>query len=303
MDIQKRYRIGGDLEVSRIGFGSMRLSGPGNWGYPADRAGAVDLLRKVVDWGVTLIDTSDAYGLATVEELIAEALHPYPDNLVIATKGGLTRSGPNLYGECGRPEYLSQCIALSLRRLKVDRIDLYQLHRVDPKTPIEESIEALAKAQAEGKIRHIGLSEVSLDQLQRAQKVCPIASVQNLYNLSDRAGWSGDSERLVDYCTANNIAFLPWAPLDRSALLQPDAPLATISAEIGATASQVAIAWLLARSPVMVPIPGTTSAKHLRENLDAADVRLTQAMYDRLTSFAQVAPSPFAGGAAHGKRG
>lgn len=301
--MEKTFAIGGEMEVFRLGFGSMRLAGSGNWGYPDDRNGTIALLRQVVEAGVTLIDTSDAYGLGTVEEMIAEALHPYRDNLVIATKGGLLRSGPNLYAECGRKEYLAQAIALSLRRLKLERIDLYQLHRVDERTPIEESIEALARARDQGKIRHIGLSEVTFEQLERAQKIAPITSVQNLYNLSDRKGWYGDSERILEYCTANGIAFLPWAPLDRSALLQTDSPLTQIAEEVGATQSQVALAWLLKRSPVTIPIPGTTSPKHLQENVDAIRIELTDEMFARLEDFYDRAPSPFAGGPAHGGRG
>jgi pyridoxine 4-dehydrogenase len=297
MNPQRTLLLGGDLPVARLGFGAMRLTGPGNWGYPADRAGTIALLRRAVDLGVTLIDTSDAYGPFVSEELIAEALHPYPDDLVIATKGGVTRQGPNLYADCGRPEYLRQCIEMSLRRLKLERIDLYQLHRIDPQVPLEESIGALARAREEGRIRHIGLSEVTFDQLIRAQAIAPIASVQNLYNLSDRCGWYGDSERLVEHCTGQRIAFLPWAPLDRAVLARPDHPLAAIARRIGATPGQLALAWLLHRSPCIAPIPGTSSILHLEENLAAWDVPMSEALMAELDGCSAAMPSPFAGGA------
>lgn len=275
----------------------MRLTGPGNWGDPLDRPQALNVLRRAIDLGVTLIDTSDAYGPFVSEELICEALHPYPSNLVIASKGGVTRQGPNRYADCGRPEYLRQCIEMSLRRLKLERIDLYQLHRVDAQVPIEDSVGALATARDEGRIRHIGLSEVTLEQLQRAQAVTPIASVQNLYNLSDRHGWSGDSERLVEYCGLNGIAFLPWAPLDRAALAKPDNALSRISARLGATPGQLALAWLLARSPIIAPIPGTSSPIHLEENMRAWDVPMDDGLFEELSNQATLMPSPFGSGA------
>lgn len=293
----KTYRIGGELEVLRLGFGAMRITGPGNWGYPADRNSVREVLRRALELGVQLIDTSDAYGPHTSEEMICDALYPYPVDLVIATKGGVTRQGPNLYGECGRPDYIRQSIELSLRRLKLDCIDVYQLHRVDPQVPLEETIGAISDARDEGKVRFIGLSEVGIEQLHRAQSVTPIASVQNLFNVSDRNGWSGDSEVLVDYCAANDIAFLPWAPLDRSVLTQPDNPLARLSKEVGVAPGQLALAWLLARSPTMMPIPGTSSRAHLEENMSALDITLSTEMFAQLEQLATAMPSPFSAGA------
>lgn len=291
------FSIGAQLTVRRLGFGSMRLTGPGNWGRPEDVEGAKNLLRRAVELGVNLIDTADAYGPHTAEELIREALYPYPDDLVIATKGGLTRQGPNRYADCGRPEYLRQCIEMSLRRLGREQIDLYQLHRVDSQVPIEDSIGALKEAQDEGRIRFIGLSEVSIDELRRAQKVAKIDSVQNLYNLGDRAGWKGDSEAILQLCEAEGIAFLPWAPLDRSALSAEDTTLAHLAKERNVTPSQLALAWLLHRSPNIIPIPGTSNQKHLEENLGAAAIRLSAEECQLLNDWGLDAGSPHASGA------
>ena len=264
------FKIGGDLPVNRLGFGAMRITGPGIWGDPKDPAGARRLLRKVVDLGVTLIDTADSYGPEVSERLIAEALHPYPRGLVIATKGGLTRSGPEKWDPVGRPEYLRQCVELSLRRLKLDCIDLYQLHRIDPKVPVAETLGALKDLQHAGKIRHIGLSEVSVKEIEQARKTVAIVSVQNLYNLGNR-----QSEAVLDYCAAHGLGFIPWFPLAAGDMARPGGPLDQAARRHGATVAQLALAWLLQRSPVVLPIPGTADRAHLRENVGAAAVRLT----------------------------
>lgn len=259
------------LKVHRIGFGAMRITGPGIWGEPRDPAAARRLLRRVVELGVNFIDTADSYGPEVSERLIAEALHPYPDGLVIATKGGLTRQGPNQWAPVGRPEYLQQCVELSLRRLKLERIDLYQLHRIDPKVPVEESLGVLQTLQRAGKIRHIGLSEISVADLRRAQRVVPIASVQNLYNLGNR-----QSEAILDHCTQHRTAFIPWFPIAAGDLARPGGALDRAAQRHGATVGQLALAWLLHRSPVMLPIPGTSSAAHLEENVAASGVQLAE---------------------------
>lgn len=264
------FPIGGDRPVHRLGFGAMRLTGPGVWGEPKDPAAARRLLRKVVALGVNLIDTADSYGPEVSERLIAEALHPYPRGLVIATKGGLTRSGPGRWHPVGRPEYLRQCVELSLRRLKLDCIDLYQLHRIDPKVPVAETLGALKELRREGKIRHLGLSEVSVKEIEQARKTVPIVSVQNLYNLGNR-----QSEAVLDYCTRHGLGFIPWFPLAAGEMAKRGGRLARAARRHGATASQLALAWLLHRSPVMLPIPGTSSPAHLRENMGAAALRLT----------------------------
>src|ERR1700724_3529924 len=230
------FKIGGDLEVNRLGFGAMRITGEGIWGWPPDRANAVKVLKRVVDLGVNLIDTADAYGPEVSENLIAEALHPYPKGLVIATKGGLTRQGPNQWAPVGRAEYLRQCVEMSLRRLKVERIDLYQLHRFDPKVPVEESLGELKKMQEEGKIRHIGLSETTVADIQRAQKIVTVVSVQNKYNITDRA-----YEDVVEYCEKNKIVFIPWFPLAAGELTKPGGVLDKLAQSHKATTSQVAI--------------------------------------------------------------
>jgi pyridoxine 4-dehydrogenase len=264
------FRIGGDLPVHRLGFGAMRITGPGVWGEPKDPAEARRVLQRVVELGVNLIDTADSYGPEVSERLIAEALHPYPSGLVIATKGGLTRSGPEKWAPVGRPEYLRQCVEMSLRRLRLDRIDLYQLHRIDPKVPVAETLGALKELQKAGKIRHIGLSEVSVAEIERANKIVPIVSVQNLYNLGNR-----QSEAVLDHCAKHGLGFIPWFPLAAGDMARPGGALGQAAQRHGATVSQLALAWLLHRSPVMLPIPGTSSVAHLEENLGAASVELS----------------------------
>lgn len=262
------FVIGGDLPVHRLGFGAMRITGPGIWGPPADPGAAKKLLRRVVELGVNLIDTADAYGPDVSETLIAEALHPYPAGLVIATKGGLTRQGPDKWAPVGRPEYLRQCLEMSLRRLKVDRIDLYQLHRIDRKVPAEAQFEFLAQMRDQGKIRHVGLSEVTPAEIEAAQKFVPIVTVQNEYNLGNRK-----SEATLDYCEKHRLGFIPWFPIGAGELLKPGSPLSELGQRRGATVAQVALAWLLHRSPVMLPIPGTSSVAHLEENVGAAGLQ------------------------------
>lgn len=262
-----RLRIA-DLEVNRLGFGAMRVCGPNVWGPPRDRAQAHRVLRRALELGVNFIDTADAYGPHVDEELIAEALHPYPKGLVIATKGGLVRPKPARWDEDGRPGHLRQAIDGSLKRLKLERIDLYQLHAIDPKVPLEDSLGALADAQRAGKIRHIGVSNFDVSELERARKVAAIVSVQNEYNLGNR-----ESEPVLERCEQLGIAFLPWYPLGAGAALRSP-QVKTLSKKTGATPAQLAIAWLLARSPVMLPIPGTSSLQHLEENVAAAKLRL-----------------------------
>ena len=264
------FSLGGDLPVHRLGFGSMRITGDGVWGEPKDPAAARRVLRRAVELGVNLIDTADSYGPEVSERLIAEALHPYPKGLVIATKGGLTRSGPAQWAPVGRPEYLRQCVELSLRRLKVECIDLYQLHRIDPKVPVAESLGALKELQKAGKIRHLGLSEVSVAEIKQARKSASIVSVQNLYNLGNR-----QSDAVVEYCTEHGLGFIPWFPLAAGKMARTGGPLAKAAKLHGATVSQLALAWLLQRSPVMLPIPGTSRVSHLEENIGAAAVNLT----------------------------
>lgn len=263
------FGLGGDLTVNRLGYGSMRLTGPGVWGEPRDRSQAIAVLRRALELGVTLIDTADSYGPEVAEDLIREALHPYPEDLVIATKGGLTRSGPDEWAPVARPEYLRQCVEMSLRRLRVERIDLYQLHRIDPRVPVAESLGELAKLQAEGKIRHIGISEVSVDELHRCQEVVSVVSVQNRYNLADRS-----AEAVLDSCEEQGIGFIPWFPLATGELARHGGPLDRLAGRLGHTPAQLALAWLLQRSPVMLPIPGTSSVGHLEENCAAAGVTL-----------------------------
>lgn len=260
--------IGGDMPVHRLGFGAMRLCGPGVWGEPADAARAKGVLKRVLELGITLIDTADAYGPEVNERLIAGTLHPYPEEIVIATKGGLTRPRRESWDRNGRPEHLRAACEASLRRLKVQRIDLYQLHAPDPRVPLEDSVGTLADLQTAGKIRHIGLSNVSVDELRRARRIARIVSVQNRYNLSDRS-----SEGVLAECEQEDIAFLPWRPLESGG--HGAGALATVARRHGATPVQVAIAWLLARSPVMAPIPGTSSLAHLEENAAAARLRLS----------------------------
>jgi pyridoxine 4-dehydrogenase len=275
------FKLGGDLEVNRLGYGTMQLTGEGVWGEPDDRDEALAVLRRAVEAGVNFIDTADSYGPEVAEDLIYEALHPYGDDLVIATKAGLTRAGPGDWRPLGRPEYLRQQCVMSLRRLGLETIDLFQLHRIDAKVPLEEQVGELAKLQEEGKIRHIGLSEVDVDQLEEAQKTATIVSVQNLFNLTAR-----DAEPLLDHCEANGIGFIPWFPLATGKLLEEGGPLAEIAAETGAEPSQLALAWLLRRSPVMLPIPGTSSVAHLEQNLGAAELELTDEQFEALEGLA-----------------
>lgn len=268
------FAIGGDLPVHRLGYGTMRLVGEGAWGEPADPAEARRVLRRAAELGVNLIDTADAYGPEIAERLIAEALHPYPKGLVIATKGGITRQGPARTEYVGRAGYLIQCVEMSLRRLKIERIDLYQLHRIDPRTPLEESLGALRQMHEQGKIRHIGLSEVTPAQIEEAQKIVPIVSVQNRYSLADRR-----HEETLRWCQQRGIAFLPWYPIVAGKILKPDHPSARTLAQIAshhhATVAQLLLAWLLHRSPVILPIPGTSQVVHLEENMTAASMKLS----------------------------
>jgi aryl-alcohol dehydrogenase-like predicted oxidoreductase len=275
------FKLGGDLPVYRLGFGAMRITGAGIWGDPKDPAAARRLLQEVVGLGVNLIDTADSYGPEVSERLIAEALHPYPKGLVIATKGGLTRAGPEKWAPVGRPEYLRQCVEMSLRRLKLDCLDLYQLHRIDPQVPVAESLGALRELQQAGKIRHIGLSEVSVAEIEQAQKTVRIVSVQNLYNLGNR-----QSEAVLDYCAQHQLGFIPWFPLAAGDMARPGGPLDRAAQQHGATVSQLALAWLLQRSPVMLPIPGTASSAHLLENMGAAGLRLSDAEQTAITQAA-----------------
>jgi aryl-alcohol dehydrogenase-like predicted oxidoreductase len=263
------FSIGGDLTINRLGFGAMRLTGEGIWGWPPDRQNALKVLRRAVELGANLIDTADAYGPETDELLIAEALYPYPKGLVIATKGGNTRPGPDKWVPDGRPEYLKQCVDKSLKRLKLERIDLYQLHRIDPKVPMEESLGALKEAQSAGKIRHIGLSEVSPEQVERARKTVPIVTVQNRYNITDRK-W----ENTLAYCERERIGFMPWAPVGGSRGMT-NAALEKAAKDHGVTIYQLGLAWLLHRSRVMLPIPGTSSLAHLEENMAARKIQLS----------------------------
>ena len=263
------FKLGGDIEVTRLGFGAMRITGDGIWGPPKDRDAAIAVLKRLPELGVDLIDTADAYGPEDSENLIHEALHPF-DGIHVATKGGFTRHGPGIWAEVGRPEYLRQCCLMSLRRLGVETIDLWQLHRIDPKVPREEQFGLMKELQDEGKVRHLGLSEVSVEEIKAAQEVFEVATVQNLYNLTNR-----QSDDVLDYCEPQGIGFTPWFPLAAGELAEPGGAVAEIAAAHDATAGQVALAWLLARSPVMLPIPGTSSVEHLEENVAAAQLKLT----------------------------
>lgn len=273
------FLLGGDLPVARMGFGAMRITGQGIWGEPPDREKAKAVLRRAVELGVSLIDTADAYGPEVSERLIAEALFPYPSGLVIATKGGLTRSGPGSWERNGTPAHLTAACEASLKRLRVARIDVYQLHAVDPAVPFLDSLGALVRLREQGKVRHIGLSNVSVEQLQQARKVVPIVSVQNRYSLSDRS-----ADAVLDACTQAGIGFLPWYPLAAGALSQPGGPLDSIARHHHATPGQAALAWLLRRSPVMLPIPGTSSIAHLEENVAAAALTLSEEEFQTLAS-------------------
>jgi pyridoxine 4-dehydrogenase len=273
--------LGGDIEVFRLGFGAMRITGPGIWGEPADPAGARQLLRHVLERDVNLIDTADSYGPEVSENLIADALRPYPENLVIATKGGFERPGPGRWEPGCRPDRLKRCCEASLLRLKLERIDLYQLHTVDPKVPIEDSVGALAELQEEGKIRHIGVSNVTVEELERAQQIATVVSVQNRYNVGNRA-----SEDVLRFCQENGIAFLPYYPLAAGDLAQPGSALAEIADRHGATAAQVAVAWLLQHAPVTLPIPGTSRIAHFDENREAAELELEEDELEALDELA-----------------
>jgi pyridoxine 4-dehydrogenase len=263
------FKLGGDLPVNRLGFGAMRITGDGIWGWPTDRDEARRVLKRAVALGVNLIDTADAYGPETSELLIAEALHPYPEGLVIATKGGLTRQGPDQWMPNGRPDYLARCVDNSLKRLRLERIDLYQLHRIDPKVPLEDSLGALKEARDAGKIRHVGLSEVGPAEIERARKVVPIATVQNQYNVMNRR-W----EHALQHCEKQGLGFMPWSPVGGGRSLKGGA-LESVAKARKASVYQLAIAWLLHRSPVMLPIPGTSSVAHLEENVAARELTLT----------------------------
>ncbi|MGA7853767.1 MAG: aldo/keto reductase [Candidatus Acidiferrales bacterium] len=265
------FLIGNDLRVVRLGFGAMRITGKGIWGEPADRAESIRVLRRAIELGVNFIDTADAYGPYVSEEIIAEALHPYPANLVIATKGGFERTGPDRWVENGKPEHLRSACEGSLKRLRLERIDLYQLHRIDPKVPAEDQIGTLKELQTQGKIKHIGLSEVTVKQIQNAQKIVCIVSVQNRYSLADRG-----SEDVLQYCEKQKMGFIPWFPLAAGKLTGETSPVSRVAGELKATPSQVALAWLLARSPVMLPIPGTSRVAHLEENVAAAGLQLDE---------------------------
>ena len=281
------FDLGGDLTVNRLGFGTMQLPGPGVWGPPQDHDEAIRVLRRAIELGVNFVDTADSYGPYVAEELICEALHPYPEGLVIATKAGLTRfgpitrSGPSEWPPVGRPEYLRQEAEMSLRRMKLDRIDLFQLHRIDPKVPLEEQIGELKRLQEEGKVHHIGLSGVSVDQLRAAQALATIVSVQNQFNLADRS-----AEPVLDYSTGHGIAFIPYRPLATGLLASEGSPLAELARKHDATPAQLALAWLLKRSRVMLPIPGTSSVAHLEDNMLGASIELTDKEFAELSAVA-----------------
>jgi aryl-alcohol dehydrogenase-like predicted oxidoreductase len=273
--------LGGDLAVHRLGYGAMQLTGPGVWGDPPDRDGAIQVLRRAVELGVTFIDTADSYGPYVSEELIRTALHPYPADLVIGTKAGFVRTGPGEWHAVGRPEYLRQEVEMSLRRLGVDRLDLLQLHRIDPQVPLADQLGELDALRGEGKIRHIGLSEVSVADIEAVREIAPIVSVQNLYNLVNRR-----SEDVLEYCEREDLAFIPWFPIATGELARPGGPLDGLARDTGATPAQLALAWLLHRSPVMLPIPGTKSVAHLEENVAAAGLTLDDGLYAQLDKLA-----------------
>jgi pyridoxine 4-dehydrogenase len=280
MDASKSgtFLIGGDLKVNRLGFGAMRITGEGIWGQPKDKPEALRVLKRAVELGVTLIDTADAYGPFVSEELIAEALYPYPADLIIATKVGLTRSGPNVWDQDASPAHIREGIEGSLKRLKLDQIPLYQLHRIDSKVPLEDTLSTLAEIQKEGKVKHLGLSEVTVEQIKKVRETIEVVSVQNQYNLTDRK-----HEDVLAYCEENNIAFIPWHPL-ATGKLATDSRLSEIAAAHEATPSQIALAWILKKSPVMLPIPGTSSVAHLEENIAGADITLSDEEFAELDS-------------------
>jgi pyridoxine 4-dehydrogenase len=276
------FALGGDLKVNRMGYGAMRITGDGIWGEPKDAEECKRVLKRAVELGVNFIDTADSYGPDVSERLIGEALSPYAKGVVIATKGGFTRQGPNIWKQLGRPEYLHQQVEMSLRFLKLERIDLWQLHRIDPKVPVEESLGIIKKLQEQGKIRHVGLSEVKPHEIDQARKVIEIVSVQNQYNLSDR-----QHEDVVEYCEKNKIAFIPWFPVAAGKLTKPGGKLDAAAKTHGATVSQLSLAWLLHRSPVILPIPGTSSVKHLEENIAAVNVKLSKAEWAEIEAAAK----------------
>ncbi|MEO6871096.1 MAG: aldo/keto reductase [Chthoniobacterales bacterium] len=275
------YSIGGDLPVRRLGFGAMQLTGEGVWGEPKDRAQCLAVLRRAVELGINFIDTADSYGPFVSEELIAEALYPYPEGLVIATKAGLQRPGPDEWEPDGRPEHLRERCEGSLKRLKIERIDLFQLHRIDPKVPLEDQLGTLSDLRAEGKIRHIGLSEVSVQEIEAARKLAPIVSVQNLYNLTNRK-----AEDVLEYCEREDLGFIPWFPLATGKLAQAGGALTTAAEKLHASPSQVALAWLLQKSAVMLPIPGTSKVDHLQTNAEAASLELDDSVLRELEAVA-----------------
>ncbi|MFI9080913.1 aldo/keto reductase [Streptomyces sioyaensis] len=278
-DASGTFALGGDLTINRLGYGTMQLTGPGTWGEPKDPAEAIRVLRRAVELGINFIDTADSYGPFVSERLIREALHPYPDDLLIATKGGLTRSGPDDWRPVGRPEYLRQQTELSLRHLGVERIDLYQLHRIDEQVPLADQLGELVLLQQEGKVRHIGVSEVTVQQLKEARTLADIAAVQNLYNLANRS-----AEDVLKYAERENIAFIPWFPMATGELARSGGALDAAAKQHGASPSQLALAWLLHRSPVMLPIPGTSQTAHLEENTQAARITLTDDECDALAA-------------------
>lgn len=275
------YKLGGDLEINRLGFGAMRIVGDGVWGEPKDAENSRKVLRRAVELGVNFIDTSDAYGPDVSERLIGEALAPYKAGVIIATKGGLTRQGPGKWLPLGRAEYLTQQVEMSLRLLKLERLELWQLHRIDPKTPVEESLGAIKDLQQQGKVRHVGLSEVKVPEIEQARKVVEIVSVQNKYNIGDRA-----HEDVVEYCTKHNIAFIPWFPVAAGQLAKPGGKLDEAAKRHGVTVSQLSLAWLLHHSPVILPIPGTSSLEHLEENIKAQEVTLSDSEWKEIESAA-----------------
>ncbi|MDP9458291.1 MAG: oxidoreductase [Actinobacteria bacterium] len=272
------FAIGGDLTVNRLGFGAMRITGKGIWGEPADPDEARAVLRRAVELGVNLIDTADSYGPDVSERLIGETLAPYPEDVVIATKAGLVRPGPSQWDPDGRPEHIREAIEGSLTRLKLESIDLYQLHRIDPKVPMEDQVGTMAELRDEGKVRHVGLSEVGVEEIEGARRIVPIATVQNRYNLTDRG-----HEDVLDFCEREGIGFVPWFPLATGSLARPGSPLDEIASSRGVAPGQVALAWLLRRSPVMLPIPGTSSVEHLEENIAAASIELTDEEFEELS--------------------
>jgi pyridoxine 4-dehydrogenase len=281
-EVAKTFKLGGDLEIHRLGYGAMRITGDGIWGEPKDRESAKKVLQRAVELGVDFIDTADAYGPDVSEILISEALAPYSKGTVIATKGGLTRQGPNKWLPVGRPEYLTQQVEMSLRYLKLETIPLWQLHRIDPKTPVEDSLGAIKKLQKQGKIKHVGLSEVSVAEIEQARKVIDIVSVQNEYNIGNRK-----SEDVLNYCERENIGFIPWFPVAAGKLAQPGGVLDNVAKKHDATVAQLSLAWLLHRSPVILPIPGTSSVEHLEENMKAADLTLSENEWQEIEAAAK----------------